>query len=197
MPYATFHAGRNTQYEQPENHTVKKPKTCYNPIMQKYAALLTIIAVVIYGIYNANTRIKTRTKKSVNPNYTRHVAQHKTSHTIEELERLGTRESTYRYIIEVINHGSQNLHFKKNEIMEGGFASPEDAPRIAAYVMQLRGEPLNHAIGDGAMFYSSICGGCHGNDAQGTHGAYPDLTRKPLLGIALHRDELKRKIGKP
>jgi mono/diheme cytochrome c family protein len=164
--------------------------------MQKHAALIAIIAVIIYGVYNARTCTKTPAKQPVNSNHTQHVKGHtSSSHAQEELTRISAPAYTLRYIIEIINHGSQNLHFKKDEVMEAGFASHEDAPKIAAYVMQLRGESANKAeTKDGAMFFTSICGGCHGNDAKGISGAYPDLTRQPLLGIEQRKRFLTQRL---
>ena len=167
--------------------------------MQKHAALIAIVAVIVYGVYNARTRTKTPAKKPVNPNYIQHVKAHtSSSHAQEELAQISAPAYTLRYIIQVINHGSEQLHFKKDEIMEAGFASSEDAPKIAAYVMELRGESIDDAEAkDGAMFFTSICGGCHGDDAKGIHGTYPDLTRAPLLGIEARQEDLKQTVDTP
>ncbi len=86
------------------------------------------------------------------------------------------------YIIDVINHGSSRLHFKKNEIMEGGYVSKEDAPKVACYVLHLAKKECAYPHEAEALF-SSNCAGCHGNDGKGAGGVYPDLTRERLLGF--------------
>jgi mono/diheme cytochrome c family protein len=92
-------------------------------------------------------------------------------------------ETVYRYILYVINHGSNRLGFPGG-VMEGGYVSEEDAPKVACYVTELGGHRCPHPVAkDAAMFYTSVCGGCHGDDGKGLHGAYPDLTRSRLLGI--------------
>ena len=92
-------------------------------------------------------------------------------------------ETVYRYILHVIRYGSHQFDFPGG-VMEGGYLSSEEAPKVACYVMELGGRRCPHpAAEDAAMFFTSVCGGCHGNDGKGLHGAYPDLTRSPLLGI--------------
>ena len=46
------------------------------------------------------------------------------------------------------------------------------------------------------MFYTSICGGYHGNDGKGLSGNYPDLTREKLLEIERREAFLKAQIAK-
>ena len=95
----------------------------------------------------------------------------------------GDPQTIYRYILHVIRYGSNRLHFPGG-VMEGGYLSEADAPKVACYVMELGGHKCPHPYPkDAAMFYTSVCGGCHGNDGKGLHGAYPDLTRPTLLGI--------------
>ena len=165
--------------------------------MQKYTALIAIVAVILYGLYNAQSRKKIAQKPAPNPTYAAHTRLHPdTHHAAEELARLESPESIRRYITHVIIHGSDTLHFNQDEVMEPGFASPEDAPHIACYVMTLRGDRCDDPqIEQAQGYYTSICGGCHGNDGKGTGGAYPDLTRQPLLGIEKRarflRDQLK------
>ena len=68
--------------------------------------------------------------------------------------------------------------------MEGGFASEEDAPKIACYTLTLAGyTPTTPCPTEAPMLYTGICGGCHGDDGKGLGGTYPDLTQKHLLGI--------------
>jgi len=81
-------------------------------------------------------------------------------------------------------------------VMEGGYVEKEVAPRIACYVLELGGHRCPHPYPkDAAMYYSSVCAGCHGNDGTGIHGTYPDLTRHKLLGIEKREKFLKRKVS--
>ncbi|AKF24830.1 hypothetical protein YH65_05090 [Sulfurovum lithotrophicum] len=155
---------------------------------------LLVIAILLYALYLS--RFSTPKKKyvdtTVNPNYTMHVREHQHDHLEEELSRIDSTAYAKEYIITVINHGSSQLHFKKNEIMEGGFVSKEDAPKVACYVLELSGRECKEPHPkDAAMFYTSVCGGCHGDDGKGLGGSYPDLTRKPLLGIEKREEFLK------
>ncbi len=152
--------------------------------MQKYAAIIAIIIVIAYGIYNAAQQRKP-TKKPVNPDYARHVEQHGAPHTpqTQDLER-----ATFDYVVNVIDHGSNRLHFKKEEVMEGGYIAAEDAPKVACYVLKLSGKscPAGTESTDASMLFTSVCGGCHGHNGTGIRGTYPDLTRPVLLGLETH-----------
>ena len=156
---------------------------------------LAILIVVLYGIYNAtnHTRGSQVQTKHVQPHTPRTEASERTLR--QELSRIGTVAYTYEYVRNVIEHGSSQLHFKPQEVMEGGFVGHEDAPKVACYVLSLAGEscPLPSAK-DAAMFYSSNCAGCHGEDGKGLHGTYPDLTRRPLLGIEARKTLLERML---
>ncbi|BDY12842.1 c-type cytochrome [Hydrogenimonas cancrithermarum] len=102
--------------------------------------------------------------------------------TLEELRSVAYLE---RYIENVINNGSsQKLGYAYGD-MQAGFADPEAAKKIAAYVVTLAGLKPTHPewVREGHTFYVSNCGGCHGEDGKGVHGTFPDLTRHPLLGI--------------
>ncbi len=158
---------------------------------------LAVVIIVCYAFYNARVQQHTDKKnhnKKVTSTYRKHTEEHKVSHIREELDRLHTDEYTRTYIINVINHGSTQLRFKKNEVMEEGFVSKEDAPKIACYVMSLSGKKCRDPYPeDAAMFYTSVCGGCHGDDGKGLGGTYPDLTRKTLLGIE-HRETFLRSM---
>ena len=113
-----------------------------------------------------------------------------------ELARIDTPEYILHYIIDVIDHGSDTLGFKGG-VMEGGYVSHEDAPKIACYVLEMSGRKCPYSYPkDAAMFYTSVCGGCHGNDGKGLGGNYPDLTRKKLLGIERREAFLKTTLEK-
>jgi len=152
--------------------------------MQKQLSLAAILIVILYGIYNAKFHKKSKQNVEKSTVYTQHLQKHRVDHLDEELRRIHTAEYTKHYILDIINHGSEDLKFKTDEIMEGGFASKEDAEKIACYLLALRGESCGKPYPkDAPMYYSSNCAGCHGEDAKGLNGTYPDLTRKPLLGI--------------
>jgi len=152
------------------------------------------MAVLLYALYC--TQFSNPKRKHVdttaNLDYTAHNREYQHDHLQKELICISSSDYAKKYIVSVINHGSSQLHFKKNEVMEGGFLSKEDAPKVACYVLGLSGRKCKESYPkDAAMFYTSICGGCHGNDGKGLNGTYPDLTRKPLLGIEKRKTFLK------
>jgi cytochrome c553 len=156
-----------------------------------------IVTTVVYGIYNALYHDRENTTHKTE-NCT--ICQEETlqlSQLQKELKDLQSPDYTKQYIIDVIDHGSYTLGFKGG-VMEGGFASHQDAEKIACYVLSLSKKSCSHAYAsDAEMFYTSICGGCHGNDGKGLAGGnYPDLTRPKLLGIEKREEALKAQISK-
>ncbi len=159
--------------------------------MQKFIPFFAILIVLLYALYNAKFRDVKKVEKHTHKHYKEHIKTHKTTHYEDELSHINTDAYTKQYIITVINHGSNILDFKGG-VMEGGFASPEDTEKIACYTMTLSGKKCKNAYPkDAAMFYTSICGGCHGNDGRGLGGTYPDLTRNKMLGIEKRESFLK------
>ncbi len=151
--------------------------------MQKLIPYLVILIVLLYAVYNAKFRNPTTVDKHTHTKYEEHIKIHKTTHYEDELSQVNTNAYTKEYIIRVINHGSDILDFKGGE-MEGGFAAHDDAEKIACYVMELSGKKCTTSYPkNAAMFYTSICGGCHGDDGKGLGGTYPDLTKAKMLGI--------------
>ncbi len=151
--------------------------------MQKFIPILSIIIILIYAVYNAKFRDAEKVETHTHKHYKEHIKAHKTTHYADELSQINSDEYSKAYIIKVINHGSAILDFKGG-IMEAGFASPDDAEKIACYTMTLSGRKCKKAYPeDAAMFYTSICGGCHGNDGKGLGGVYPDLSKAKMLGI--------------
>ena len=150
--------------------------------MEKKLAFIVIIIALLYGYNNAK-------KKELKPidirsSYNNPIQKYSTLHYKNELKKLHTQAYLKQYIIDVINHGSSQLAFKSNEVMEGGIALEEDASKIACYVLELSGKKCKTPYPkDATMYYSSNCAGCHGDDGKGLHGAYPDLTLPTLLGI--------------
>ncbi|WP_456432561.1 c-type cytochrome [Nitratifractor sp.] len=97
--------------------------------------------------------------------------------------RPDSPEGIYRYVVDVIEHGSARFHFPGGT-MEGGYLPPAEARKVACYVLQLGGHrcPVPPSP-DAQMYYTGACAGCHGSDGKGLGGRYPDLTRPRLLGI--------------
>ena len=114
-----------------------------------------------------------------------------------ELAHLHSPESLHHYIVRVIEEGSRQFDFPGGA-MEGGYLSADLAPRVACYVMELGGHRCPHTYPkDAAMYFSSVCAGCHGSDGKGLHGSYPDLTRPLLLGIRKREEELRSRLSAP
>jgi archaellum component FlaF (FlaF/FlaG flagellin family) len=158
---------------------------------------LVILGVLLFALYQTQYKKTGKKPEKVSSTYLEHTREHKTSHIQEEIDRLHTDAYTKTYIVNVINHGSSQLHFKEKEVMEEGFVSKEDAPKVACYVLSLSGKKCKDPYPeDAAMFYTSVCGGCHGDDGKGLGGTYPDLTRKTLLGIAKREAFLKSLLQK-
>jgi cytochrome c553 len=159
--------------------------------MQKIIPSLAILIVLVYAVYNAKFRDVEKVDTKTHKHYKEHIQLHKTTHYVDELSRIDTDKYTKEYIIKVINHGSYILDFKGG-VMEGGFADPSDAEKIACYTMELSGKKCSSPYPkDAAMFYTSICGGCHGNDGKGLGGTYPDLTKNKMLGIEVRENFLR------
>ena len=80
--------------------------------------------------------------------------------------------------------------------MAAGYATPEDAEKIAAYVVTLSGKTPTHPeyVKEGNLYFNGNCGVCHGNDGKGLNGAYPDLTLPMLKGAKIRKETVKRKI---
>lgn len=160
--------------------------------MQKIIPYLAILIVIVYAVYNA--KFRNQEKKVADTNYEEHIKTHKKKHYADELSHINTDEYTKEYIIRVIDHGSDILDFKGGR-MEGGFASHDDAEKIACYVMEFSGKKCTTPYPENAaMFYTSNCGGCHGNDGKGLKGIYPGLTRAKMMGIE-KREIFLRSIG--
>ncbi|WP_294957639.1 hypothetical protein [Sulfurovum sp.] len=164
--------------------------------MKSLIPSLLILLILVFALFKTGGQHIRKKQKTVNSTYLEHVRKHKTPHIREELRKLHTVAYAKNYIVNVIKYGSHQFDFKGGE-MEGGFASPKDAPKIACYVLSLSGKQCKTPYSkDAAMFYTSICGGCHGNDGKGLGGAYPNLTRDPLLGIERREEFLKNLLHK-
>ncbi len=112
--------------------------------------------------------------------------KHKNIDSIEFLED---------YIVDIILNGSSNeLGFPAGN-MQGGFAYESDAKDIARFVVTLSSQKSSDdkRAKKAEIFFTSNCGGCHGNEGKGLNGSFPDLTKHPLLGIIKKKDALKEK----
>jgi len=113
-----------------------------------------------------------------------------------ELAAIHSSETLHHYIVRVIEEGSHQFHFPGGT-MEGGYLSADLAHRVACYVMELGGHRCPHPYPkDAAMYFSSVCAGCHGSDGKGVHGSYPDLTRPTLLGIEKREEALRSELSR-
>jgi len=102
-----------------------------------------------------------------------------------ELAQINDITYIEKYIEKIINNGSnQNFGFP-TKTMDAGIAHAMDAKDIARYVITLgnRKSTNDQKAKKAEIFYSSNCGGCHGNDGKGLNGTFPDLTIDKFLGI--------------
>jgi len=151
------------------------------------------VLLILYGLYNAKQKSIHRVEKPIAITKAL-TAESKLLRLENELSQIESIRYAQEYIVEVINTGSSVLGFVGG-VMEGGFASREDAGKIASYVLTLSGKkPLEAYPPDAQMFYTSNCGGCHGDDGKGLGGNYPDLTRKILLGIERRKESIEMQI---
>lgn len=133
------------------------------------------------------------------PNKSLHVESKTTQPTVDkealqkELGEIDTNSYLESYIISIINNGSNGVLGFSGGVMEGGIATKEDAPNIARFVMSLSGKKSSddNAGKKAELFYTSNCGGCHGNDGKGLGGAFPDLTLQSFKGIEKRKAYLK------
>ena len=155
--------------------------------IEKTLAAAAILILLIYTSINYINRGKNNKKNHIeNSNNIKKDSTKK----LNELD----------YIIDVINNGSNHLGFKGGE-MEGGFVPKSKAKDVACYLMKLRKTPCKDGFSkDAPLYFSSNCAGCHGNNAKGIKDSYPNLLRKPFLGINLnsmeYHSQKSLKIGK-
>lgn len=116
----------------------------------------------------------------------------------KELQNLHTISYLEEYIQDVIINGSDNKLGFPSGAMEGGFAHSQDASDIAKYVVMLAGKKSSDDAkgAKAALFYTSNCGGCHGNDGKGLDGTFPDLTLQTLEGLKLKEKSLQKTLSK-
>jgi len=94
------------------------------------------------------------------------------------------------YIVNVINNGSNYLGFKGGE-MEGGYIPKAKAKDVACYLLSKRGIPCKDGFNkDAPLYFDSNCAGCHGVNAKGIKGSFPNLLREPFLGFKRWKKEI-------
>lgn len=114
----------------------------------------------------------------------------------EELAQINTIPYIENYIEKIINEGSdQNLGFP-TKTMDAGLAHAMDAKDIARYVLTLSGKKSSDdsKAKKAELFYTSNCGGCHGNDGKGINGTFPDIAIVNMLGLEKRKEFLKSKL---
>jgi len=165
-------------------------------LSEKHLSYLVVLLVLLYAFYNSLTKKVSSTHASSKTLEKKAVKKKRHDPFHIELQKLHSDAYTKAYIVHVINHGSEQFDFKGG-VMEGGFALPADAPKIACYVMEFSDKQCDTPYEkNAAMFYTSNCAGCHGEDGTGINGTYPDLTRETFLGIEKREAFLKAIIKK-
>lgn len=111
----------------------------------------------------------------------------------KEMQDIDSNAYLENYIVHIINTGSNGVLGFSGGVMESAIATKEDAPNIARFVLSLAGKKSsNDKAGKAAqLFYTSNCGGCHGDNGKGLNGAFPDLTLKSFKGIEKRKSYLK------
>ena len=143
---------------------------------EEQLTVVVILIVLIYATYQYKYKKEPLEIKVVN-NYKDSFKKYK--------EQNLTQDVVVNYIVDVINNGSNRLNFQK-EGMEGGYIPKDKARDVACYVYELSGKKCKQPYAkDASLYFSSNCAGCHGNDGKGLNGAFPDLTRKRLLGLTV------------
>jgi len=135
-------------------------------IDSKAVAVVVIIFVIFYGLFNLKKEGPKRVFKE---------------NSVTKSKKKFIDE--YNYILYVINNGSNRLHLKGGQ-MPPNLVPKDIAPKIACFVttvFQKKSCP-NRVDPNARGYYTSNCGGCHGNDGKGIKGIYPNLT-KPLKGF--------------
>ncbi len=158
---------------------------------------MKILILIIYSLYFSSCS-KSEEKKIVTAQINKKIDKVKILKKLkDEYSQIDTQFYLERYIEQVIKEGSKGLGFASGD-MHGGYAIDEDIEKISHYVVTLSGKVCKkHEMAAKAqMYYTSNCGGCHGNDGKGLNGAFPDLTKPTMLGIQKRKEHLKYKIDK-
>lgn len=159
--------------------------------MKKYLLLLLpfILLIISYFIKHNKNVTDSITSKNIE------IKSKKSSKIENELKKIDSVTYFENYVIDVINHGSNRLNFPSGA-MDGGYVSPIEAKKIATFMATLQGFNPSHPewVKEGEILFNGNCTGCHGIGGKGQKGSFPDLTRKPLLGIELIKKEIQKKL---
>ncbi len=114
----------------------------------------------------------------------------------EELSKMDSAEYVEKYIQKIIKEGSVGHGYPGGE-MQAELVDEETAEKISYFVVELTGRKSTHPdiAKKAAIFYTSNCGGCHGDDGKGLNGTYPDLTKREYFGIKERREEILKKLN--
>lgn len=156
--------------------------------MKIFFYALGIFVTIFFSACERDTTVNTK-----EPFTEKEIPLHVKIHKIEaELKVIDTPDYLEEYIVTVINKGSNNNLGYAAGAMEGGYAHQSDAKDIARYSLSLSGKKSSDdsAGAKSALFYTSNCAGCHGNDGKGLNGAFPDLSLHVLKGIAKRKNYL-------
>lgn len=138
-----------------------------------------------------------QTKESLHVKPTQEPLHVKIQNIKNELKRIETIPYLEDYIRNIIINGSSNnLGFPAGN-MQGGFAYKSDAKNIARFVVTLSNQKSSDdkQAKKAEIFFSSNCGGCHGQRGKGLNGSFPNLTRNPLLGIEKRKEALLTQLS--
>ena len=115
----------------------------------------------------------------------------------KELSYIDSDAYVEAYIVKIINEGSNGVLGFSGGAMDAGIAAKEDALNIARFTLSLYGrKSSDDTMGKKSeLFYTSNCGGCHGNDGKGLGGAFPDLTKKTFFGIERRKNTLQATLN--
>lgn len=168
-------------------------------ISQKSTALLLVgatLAMLSGCEKNENAQLCRQTpQEAAAEPFDRQKAQAELAELKRQYREAGTSKCCQRYVEKVINEGSNVLNMPSGA-MDAGYASKEDAKKIAAYVVTLSGKKSLYPeyLQEGNMLYNGNCGGCHGNDGKGLGGSHPDLTLPLLKGAKIQKEKVAKQI---
>jgi len=162
--------------------------------MNRYLPYFAILVIIVYALYNY-LNIKTKNIKKIQTTQSiEHIKDDQIKHKLDlitELNSINKPSYIKKYIVSVINNGSNQFNFPGG-IMEGGFATPADAEDIACYILEFSNKKCETPYNKNAsLIYTSNCAGCHGLNGKGINGTYPNLRREKLLGIKKREEFLK------
>ena len=163
----------------------------------KYLSYLSIVAFFCFG--GCDSKVEdviedTQERTTIS----KETLQSRLIQINEELQSIGSVSHLESYIQNIIKNGSTGLGYPGGD-MDAGIAAPQDAKDIARYVVTLTGQKSSddEKADKAVLFYTSNCGGCHGNDGKGIDGNFPNLTKTPYKGVIRLKENLlkeKREI---